>query len=113
MEQPPRSEPGRTGAASPARSRERLCGELHDARDGPPSGGIGFSAAPLVLGLILGQLTETNFLQGRLIAGDEVWSYFLAGPINKIVIGLCVLSIGYSIYNERREIARRRREAMA
>ena len=74
---------------------------------------IGFSAAPLVLGLILGQLTETNFLQGRLIAGDDVWSYFLAGPISKIVIGLCVLSIGYSIYNERREIARRRREAMA
>ena len=29
---------------------------------------IGFSAAPLVLGLILGQITETNFLQGRMIA---------------------------------------------
>ena len=74
---------------------------------------IGFSAAPLVLGLILGQLTETNFLQGRLIAGDEAWAYFFAGPINKIVIGLCVLSIAYSIFNERRQIIRRRREAMA
>ena len=63
---------------------------------------IGFSAAPLVLGLILGQITETNFLQGRLIAGDEVWSYFFAGAISKIVIGLCVISVGYSIYNERR-----------
>ena len=66
----------------------------------------------VVLGLILGQLTETNFLQGRLIAGDDVWSYFFDGPINKIVIGLCVLSIAYSIFNERRQIARRRREAM-
>ena len=74
---------------------------------------IGFSAAPLVLGLILGQLTETNFLQGRLIAGDDAWAYFFDGPINKIVIGLCVLSVAYSIFNERRQIARRRREAMA
>ncbi|MDJ0739945.1 MAG: tripartite tricarboxylate transporter permease [Gammaproteobacteria bacterium] len=74
---------------------------------------VGFSAAPLVLGLILGQLTETNFLQGRLIAGDDAWSYFLDGPINKIVIGLCVLSIAYSIFNERKQILRRRREAAA
>ncbi|MCP3867111.1 MAG: C4-dicarboxylate ABC transporter permease [Gammaproteobacteria bacterium] len=74
---------------------------------------IGFSAAPLVLGLILGQLTETNFLQGRMIAGDEVWSYFLTGPINQIVIALCCLSIGYSIYNERKQIVKRRQEARA
>lgn len=65
---------------------------------------IGFSAAPLVLGLILGQLTETNFLQGRMIAGDEgAMSYFLTGPINKILIAMCVLSIGYSIYSEVRQ----------
>jgi putative tricarboxylic transport membrane protein len=72
---------------------------------------IGFSPAPLVLGLILGQLTETNFLQGRMIAGDDVWSYFLDGPINQFVIALCVLSIAYSIYSERRQIRRRRTEA--
>lgn len=69
---------------------------------------IGFSAAPLVLGLILGQITETNFLQGRLIAGDEVWSYFFTGYINKIVIALCIISVAYSIYNERKAILRRR-----
>ncbi len=74
---------------------------------------IGFSAAPLVLGLILGQLTETNFLQGQMIAGDDGWSYFLAGSINKIVIAMCVLSIAYAIYNERKQIAKRRREAVA
>jgi len=74
---------------------------------------IGFSAAPLVLGLILGQLTETNFLQGRMIAGDDVWAYFFAGPITKVVIALCVLSIAYSIYNERKQIIKRRREAAA
>lgn len=69
---------------------------------------IGFSAAPLVLGLILGQLTETNFLQGRMIAGDDGWGYFIAGPINKIVIIMCVLSVAYSIYSERSQIRRRR-----
>lgn len=74
---------------------------------------IGFSAAPLVLGLILGQLTETNFLQGRMIAGDDAWTYFFDGPINQIVIALCVLSIFYSVYNERKEIRRRREEAVA
>lgn len=73
---------------------------------------IGFSAAPLVLGLILGQLTETNFLQGRMIAGDEVWSYFLDGPINKIIIALCLASVAYSIYSERRHSRRRREEAL-
>lgn len=62
---------------------------------------LGFSAAPLVLGLILGQLTETNFLQGRMLAGDEgAMAYFTSGSINKIIITMCILSIIYSIYSE-------------
>jgi len=69
---------------------------------------LGFSAAPLVLGLILGQLTETNFLQGQMIAGEDMIGYFTSGTINQVVIGLCVLSIVYSIYNERRQILKRR-----
>ena len=72
---------------------------------------LGFSAAPLVLGLILGQLTETNFLQGQMIAGDDMVGYFTSGTINQVVIGLCVLSIVYSIYNERRQILKRRSKA--
>jgi putative tricarboxylic transport membrane protein len=72
---------------------------------------LGFSAAPLVLGLILGQLTETNFLQGQMIAGEDMIGYFTSGTINQVVIGLCVLSIVYSIYNERRQISKRRATA--
>lgn len=72
---------------------------------------LGFSAAPLVLGLILGQLTETNFLQGQMIAGEDMIGYFTSGTINQVVIGLCVLSIVYSIYNERRQISKRRTTA--
>jgi len=67
---------------------------------------VGFSAAPLVLGLIVGRLTETSFLHGRTLAGDATWSYFLGGPTDKIVIALCVLSIAYSIYGEREHIRR-------
>lgn len=65
----------------------------------------GFSAAPLVLGLILGKLTEENFLQGRMIADsmDGAWRYFFSGTINLIMVALCVLSIGFSIYSETRK----------
>lgn len=63
---------------------------------------LGFSPAPVVLGIILGPIAEDNFLQGKLIAesGDGVFNYFSSGPINIIMIVLCVLSIGYSVYSE-------------
>ena len=63
--------------------------------------GAAFNPAVALGGCIMGGL-----------AWGQIWAYFFAGPINKIVIGLCVLSIAYSIFNERRQIARRRREAM-
>jgi len=56
---------------------------------------IGFSPAPVVLGIILGPIAEDNFLQGKLIgeAGDGVISYFTSGSLNMIMIGLVILSI--------------------
>ena len=65
----------------------------------------GFSAAPLVLGLILGKLTEENFQLGRMIgeSQDGVWSYFFTGTINIVLITLCVLSIIFSVYSETRK----------
>ncbi len=59
---------------------------------------FGFSAAPVVLGIILGPIAEDSFLQGSLIAGsrDGVFSYFTDGPINIVLIFLCVASIAYS-----------------
>jgi putative tricarboxylic transport membrane protein len=65
---------------------------------------IGFSPAPLLLGIILGPIAENNFLQGRLIgaAGDGVFSYFTAGPLNLIMIALVIASIAYSAYTEYR-----------
>ncbi len=65
---------------------------------------FGFGPAPLVLGIILGPIAEDNFLQGKLIgeSGDGIFSYFTSGPINIILISLCIGSIVYSIYSSRK-----------
>jgi len=63
---------------------------------------FGFSAAPLVLGLILGPIAESNFIQGSLIAGanDGPLSYFLTGGLNITLVSIVVLSIAYSAIME-------------
>ncbi len=63
---------------------------------------VGFSPAPVVLGIILGVIAEDNYLKGRLIAETDVgvFNYFFTGTINMVIISLCVLSVAYSIYGE-------------
>jgi len=63
---------------------------------------FGFSAAPVVLGIILGPIAETNFMQGRLIADTQngLFTYFCTGGINLVLIALCLVSVGYSAYAE-------------
>jgi len=63
---------------------------------------IGFSPAPVVLGLILGPIAESNLIEGKLIAqsGDGFIPYFMTGGINLTLITLCVMSIGYSVISE-------------
>jgi putative tricarboxylic transport membrane protein len=75
----------------------------------------GFSPAPVVLGIILGPIAETNYKQGKLIAesGDGVASYFFTGGTNLLLISLCVVSIGYSVYSEIRSHRRTRQSAAA
>ncbi|MBY8977311.1 tripartite tricarboxylate transporter permease [Rhodobacteraceae bacterium NNCM2] len=65
---------------------------------------FGYSAAPLVLGLILGPIAEANFIQGSMIAnaGDGPFAYFFGGSLNIFLIALVVLSIGYSAAMELR-----------
>jgi putative tricarboxylic transport membrane protein len=71
---------------------------------------LGFSPGPVVLGIILGPIAETNFLQGQMIATslDGVVPYFFTGTINLLLIALCVMSVGYSIVAEIRAAMRRR-----
>ncbi|MEO0328956.1 MAG: tripartite tricarboxylate transporter permease [Pseudomonadota bacterium] len=62
---------------------------------------FGFSAAPLVLGLILGPIAEANFIQGSLIANaqDGPAIYFLTGTLNIFLIVLVIASIVYSFWS--------------
>ena len=63
---------------------------------------LGFSAAPIVLGIMLGPIAEANFITAKLIADtqDGIIMYLLDGPINQVMIGLCILSIAYGLYGE-------------
>jgi putative tricarboxylic transport membrane protein len=66
---------------------------------------VGFSGAPVVLGIILGVIAEDNFLKGKLIAETDVgvFSYFFTGGLNIGIIALCVASVAYSVYAEIRQ----------
>jgi putative tricarboxylic transport membrane protein len=63
---------------------------------------VGFSGAPVVLGIILGVIAEDNFLKGKLIAETDVgvFNYFFTGHLNIILIVLCLGSLAYSVYSE-------------
>ncbi|MCY3982391.1 MAG: tripartite tricarboxylate transporter permease [Roseovarius sp.] len=63
---------------------------------------FGFSAAPLVLGLILGPIAEANFIQGSLIANatSSVVEYFLTGALNLCLISMVAVSLLYSVWSE-------------
>ncbi|MDH3965657.1 MAG: tripartite tricarboxylate transporter permease [Rhodospirillales bacterium] len=68
----------------------------------------GFSAAPIIMGLILGELVE-NSLKQSLIIFDHNWLRFLDRPIVVTLLLLTILSVGAPIF--RRIRARRRATA--
>lgn len=61
---------------------------------------FGFSAAPLVLGLILGPIAEANFIQGSMIANAQngATEYFFGGALNLFLIALVLASVAYSFW---------------
>ena len=63
---------------------------------------FGFTAAPIVLGLILGPIAETNFSQAKIIADTQngIFDYLTMGPLNLTIISLCILSIMYGLFTE-------------
>lgn len=60
----------------------------------------GFSAAPMVLGVILGSIVQNNFGLSMIIAETQAgaWVYFFTGTINIILISLSLISIGFGVY---------------
>lgn len=67
---------------------------------------FGFSASPIVLGLILGPIAEQGFVQGYLIgnATENVWGMFFGRPISLAIIALALLSTFYPLLAKRMKI---------
>ena len=65
----------------------------------------GFDPAPVVIGLVLGELAENGFLLGRLLGEAEgsVMSYFFLRPIPLLMIGLTIASLVFTAYTQVRD----------
>ncbi|MAC32479.1 tripartite tricarboxylate transporter permease [Thalassospira xiamenensis] len=62
---------------------------------------FGFGTAPVILGLILGSLTESNLRRGMIVF-DGDWSQFVLRPISATLLLLSLLFLGMIIYQNRR-----------
>lgn len=64
---------------------------------------FGFTASPIVLGLILGPIAEAGFVQGHLIGGAKgsVLAEFFARPIAIAIIAFIILSLFYPLLMQR------------
>jgi putative tricarboxylic transport membrane protein len=65
---------------------------------------VGFPLAPLILGVILGDQLETNFIRAAMTSSD--WTLFFTRPWSGAMLGLSLLSFGYSLYQRRRAALR-------
>ena len=61
----------------------------------------GFPIAPLVLGLILGRMTEENFRRALILSGGS-WGIFVHRPISAALLLLAVASVAFSVWQSRR-----------
>ncbi len=60
----------------------------------------GFPLAPLILGVILGDQIESNYI--RAMMTDANWMLFFTRPVSGAMLALAVLSFGYSLWQRRR-----------
>lgn len=54
---------------------------------------IGFSTAPLTLGLCLSSMVEANWLRATVLARGNMWTYFLHRPIAMALAALVVITL--------------------
>lgn len=69
---------------------------------------LDYPLAPLVLGVVLGPIAETNLRRAFQTSAD--WTLFFTRPISALLLALAVISIIYSIYSymkQRRLLAQR------
>ena len=67
-------------------------------------GRFGFSASPIVLGLILGPIAEQGFVQSWIIgaATDNLVGMFFGRPISQAIVAFTLLSLFYPLFAGRR-----------
>jgi putative tricarboxylic transport membrane protein len=63
-----------------------------------------FPIAPLVLGVILGPLAETNFMTTMISFGND-WTVFFTRPISGTVMAIAILTIVYPVFRQYRKRA--------
>jgi putative tricarboxylic transport membrane protein len=64
----------------------------------------GFPLAPLILGVILGDMIETNYI--RAMMTDSDWTLFITRPWSGVMLALAALSFGYSLWQRSRAAKR-------
>jgi putative tricarboxylic transport membrane protein len=64
----------------------------------------GFPLAPLILGVILGDQVETNYIRAVMTHAD--WTLFFTRPWSGVMLALSVLSFGYSLWQRYRAAKR-------
>ena len=73
---------------------------------------FGFPFLPAVLGVVLGNLVESNYRRSLVLSGGEL-SIFLEDPIAILFLTFAVLIVALSLFNEWRTAARARKESAA
>ena len=73
---------------------------------------FGFPVLPAVLGVVLGNLVESNYRRSLALSGGEL-SIFLEDPISIVFLVLAVLIVTASLVNEWRVSAKARKERIA
>lgn len=73
---------------------------------------FGFPVLPAVLGVVLGNLVESNYRRSLALSGGEL-SIFLEDPISIVFLVLAVLIVSASLFNEWRVSAKARKERTA
>jgi putative tricarboxylic transport membrane protein len=68
----------------------------------------GFPLAPLILGVILGDMIETNYI--RAVMTDSDWTLFFTRPWSGAMLVLSIVSVVYSLWQRRR--AAKRKDAL-
>ncbi|MFT6372040.1 MAG: putative tricarboxylic transport membrane protein [Gammaproteobacteria bacterium] len=72
-------------------------------------GRFGFSASPIVLGLILGPIAEQGFVQSWIIgsATNDLIGMFFGRPISQAIVAFTLLSLFYPLFVGRRQRAKK------